>query len=208
MAEVLGDAFARLLGRDTGLVLCRGEPLANFDDRCGHVVHDAQQRVLTGAELFQLYPQGPPAGDEVRERTIAETPRFGHHAPALFFRGVEQLDGVRVGDVGHRVGLGLGPAQVLGGVPLGCGADLERLGLGSRCLFVKDPPGFCYQLGGPLLGLGDDVAGRVMRGPEDLGRLRANCPRQCRLVQDRLLSSVLGLGDALAQDRLALERGP
>ncbi len=108
--------------------------------------------------------------------------------------------------VGHGVGLRLGPAHVLGDFLFGCGTDLERLGFGGRCLVRENLPGLCDQLGRSLLGLRDEVAGRVVRGPKDLGRFDANCPGERRLIQDGVLRSAFCFDDALAQNRLALER--
>ena len=108
--------------------------------------------------------------------------------------------------VGNGIGLRLGPTRVLGSLLFGCGADLERLGFGRRRLPSENLSRLRDQLGRSLLSLRDEVASCIVGGPEDLGRLDANCPCERRLVQDGVLRSALRLDNALAQNRLTLYR--
>jgi hypothetical protein len=64
-AQLLRDAFACLLGGYARLVLGGGEAPAQLVDRCPDGIHDAQQRVLPGAELLELHAQITPAGDQI-----------------------------------------------------------------------------------------------------------------------------------------------
>ena len=108
--------------------------------------------------------------------------------------------------LGQGVGLGLRPARVLAGFLFGCDTDLERLRIGGRDLLRENLLGLGDQLGRSLLGLGDEVAGRVVRGLKNLGRFDAKCPRECRLVDLRVVRSSFRFGDAPAQNRFALQR--
>ena len=132
--------------------------------------------------------------------------RFGHHAAAFLLRRVQELDGVRVGYVGQRFGLGPSATGVLGRLRFGRGADLEGLGVRRLLLARQDPVGLADQLGRTFLCLRDDFLGCVVRGPEDLGRLDANCPGESRLVELGFLGPAFGLDDTQPQHRLAFQR--
>ena len=147
-----------------------------------------------------------PACGQIRKCAVAQLAGLGHHPAALLFGGVEQLDGVVVGAAGQRFGLRLSAARELGSILFGGVTDRLALGVGQRDLVLEHVLGFAEELGRPLLRRRDDVLGRIVGGPEDLGSLDADCSGERRFVELGVLRPTLGFDDADAKHRLALDQ--
>ena len=169
-ALALGD----LAGGLASLVLGDGQAGLDLGDRIPRVGEEPPEGVLGRPELVDLGVEVAPAA-----REVAEDPAKGLTGP-----------------LEHRAALGLRPLDaVLRAAPAlvddACGLRLGggRAGRMHRRRLLEKRLG-------ALLGLGDDVLGRLVGGLQDAGGLRSEGGREDSLVEDGRGRALLGVREA------------